>query len=37
MAFAEIFLDMTEFLEEKELTLDRFIRRDFEDFIQAFL
>jgi hypothetical protein len=33
----EIFLDMTELVEKKDLTLPEFIRQDFGDFIQAFL
>ena len=36
-AFVEIFLDMNEFLEKKDLTLDGFIRQDIEAFIRAFL
>ena len=36
-SFAEIFLDMTELLEKKDLTLESFIRQDLEAFIQAFL
>lgn len=36
-AFVEIFLDMTEFLQEKDLTLRNFIRQDVAGFIQAFL
>jgi len=35
--FVEIFLDMTELAEKKDLTLPEFIRQDFGDFIQAFL
>ncbi len=35
-AFVEIFLDMTELLQEKDLTLEGFIRRDFEAFIRSF-
>ncbi len=36
-AFVEIFLDMTEFLEKKDLTLESFIRQDLEAFIRAFI
>lgn len=36
-AFVEIFLDMTEFLANKDLTLEAFIRQDLEAFIRAFL
>ena len=36
-AFVEIFLDMTELLEKKDLTLESFIRQDLEAFIRAFL
>ena len=36
-AFVEIFLDMTELLEKKDLTLEAFMRQDLEAFIQAFL
>lgn len=36
-AFAEIFLDMTELLEKKDLTLREFIRQDVEAFIHSFL
>jgi LmbE family N-acetylglucosaminyl deacetylase len=36
-AFVEIFLDMTELLASKELTLEAFMRQDFEAFIRAFL
>ncbi len=35
--FVEIFLDMSEFLEAKELSLAEFIRQDVEGFIRAFL
>ena len=35
--FAEIFLDLTELLEKKDLTLEDFIRQDVETFIGAFL
>jgi hypothetical protein len=35
--FVEIFLDMTELLERKDLTLEGFIREDFEAFIRAFI
>ena len=37
MGFAEIFLDLGEFLEKKDLTLEEFIRRDVETFIRTFL
>jgi hypothetical protein len=33
----EIFLDMTELLEKKDLTLESFIRQDIEAFIRAFI
>jgi len=36
-AFVEIFLDMTELLERKDLTLESFIRQDIEAFILTFL
>ena len=36
-AFVEIFLDMTELLEKKDLTLESFIRQDVEAFIRTFL
>ena len=36
-AFVEIFLDMTELLEKKDLTLESFIRQDLEAFIRAFI
>ena len=36
-AFVEIFLDMTELLEQKDLTLESFIRQDVEAFIWIFL
>ena len=36
-AFVEIFLDMTELLEKKDLTLESFIRQDIEAFIRAFI
>lgn len=36
VAFAEIFLDMTELLHRKDLTLEEFIRQDVEGFIQAY-
>jgi LmbE family N-acetylglucosaminyl deacetylase len=35
--FVEVFLEMTELLEAKELSLEDFIRRDVEGFIRAFL
>jgi LmbE family N-acetylglucosaminyl deacetylase len=35
-AFVEIFLDMNELLENRNLTLAAFIRQDVEAFIQAF-
>jgi LmbE family N-acetylglucosaminyl deacetylase len=37
MSFAEIFLDMTELLERKDLSLEEFIRQDVEAFIRSFL
>jgi LmbE family N-acetylglucosaminyl deacetylase len=37
MTFAEIFLDMTELLERRELSLEDFIRQDVEAFIRSFL
>jgi hypothetical protein len=37
MTFVETFLDMTELLEKKDLTLEGFIRQDVEAFIRAFL
>jgi hypothetical protein len=37
MAFAEIFLDMSELLRRKDLTLQEFIRQDMEEFIRAYL
>ncbi len=36
-SFVETFLDMTELLERKNLSLDDFIREDVESFIRAFL
>jgi LmbE family N-acetylglucosaminyl deacetylase len=36
-AFVEIFLDMTELLEKRDLTLEAFMRQDLEAFIQTFL
>jgi LmbE family N-acetylglucosaminyl deacetylase len=36
-SFVETFLDMTELLEAKELSLEDFIRQDVEGFIRAFL
>ncbi len=36
-SFVETFLDMTELLERKDLTLDNFIREDVESFIRSFL
>jgi LmbE family N-acetylglucosaminyl deacetylase len=36
-SFVETFLDMTELLEAKELSLEDFIRQDMEGFIRAFL
>ena len=36
-AFVEIFLDMTELLEKKDLTLEGFIRQDLEAFIRAYI
>jgi len=36
-SFTEIFLDMTELLENPELTLETFIRQDFEGFIKDFI
>jgi LmbE family N-acetylglucosaminyl deacetylase len=36
-AFVEIFLDMTELLANKDLTLETFIRQDLEAFIRTFL
>jgi len=36
-AFVEIFLDMTELLVNKDLTLETFMRQDLEAFIRAFL
>lgn len=36
VAFVEIFLDMTELLHRKDLTLEDFIRQDVEGFIQAY-
>lgn len=36
-SFVETFLDMTELLERKNLSLDNFIREDVESFILAFL
>jgi LmbE family N-acetylglucosaminyl deacetylase len=36
-SFVEIFLDMTELLERKDMSLDQFIREDVESFIRAFL
>lgn len=35
--FVEVFLDMTELLENPQLTLADFIRRDMEEFLAAFL
>ncbi len=35
--FAENFLDMDEFLERRDLTLEAFIREDLEAFIRAFI
>ena len=37
MGFAEIFLDLSVFLEKKDLTLESFIRQDVEAFIRTFL
>ena len=37
MVFAEIFLDLNVFLENKDLTLESFIRQDVEAFIRTFL
>jgi len=37
MGFAEIFVDLNEFLEKKDLTVEDFIRRDVETFIRTFL
>ncbi len=37
MVFAEIFLDLSVFLENKDLTLESFIRQDVEAFIRTFL
>jgi LmbE family N-acetylglucosaminyl deacetylase len=37
VTFAEIFLDMTELLESRELSLEDFIRQDVEAFIRSFL
>ena len=37
MVFAETFLDMTELLEKKDLSLESYIRQDMEAFIRAFL
>ena len=37
MGFAEIFLDLTEFLEKKDLTIESFIRQDVEAFIRSYL
>jgi len=34
--FVEIFLDMTELIEKKDLTLEAFMRQDFEAFLQTF-
>ena len=36
-SFVEVFLDMTELLERKNVSLDHFIREDMESFIRAFL
>jgi len=36
-SFVETFLDMTELLERKNVSLDHFIREDVESFIRAFL
>jgi LmbE family N-acetylglucosaminyl deacetylase len=36
-AFVEVFLDMTELLEKRELTLEAFLRQDLEGFIKAYL
>jgi hypothetical protein len=36
-AFVEIFLDMTELLEKRDLTMEAFMRQDLEAFIEAFL
>jgi hypothetical protein len=36
-SFVETFLDMSELLETKELSLEDFIRQDVEGFIRAFL
>ena len=36
-SFVETFLDMTELLERKKVSLDNFIREDMESFIRAFL
>jgi LmbE family N-acetylglucosaminyl deacetylase len=36
-SFVETFLDMTELLERKNVSLDNFIREDVETFIRAFL
>jgi LmbE family N-acetylglucosaminyl deacetylase len=36
-SFVEIFLDMTDLLAQKDLTLESFIRQDVEAFIQTFL
>ncbi|MBI5966833.1 MAG: PIG-L family deacetylase [Deltaproteobacteria bacterium] len=35
-AFVEIFMDMTELIEKKDLTLESFMRQDFEAFIQKY-
>jgi len=35
-AFVEIFVDMTELIEKKDLTLESFIRQDFEAFMQKY-
>jgi len=36
-SFVETFLDMTELLERKDMSLDQFIREDVESFIRVFL
>lgn len=35
-AFVEIFMDLTELIEKKDLTLESFMRQDFEAFIQKY-
>lgn len=37
MVFAETFLDLTEFLEQKDLSVENFVRQDVEAFIRTYL